>query len=199
VSAPPATRRAEPSRLCLFGGSFDPVHLGHIAIAHAAVEALSLDQVRFLPARISPHKQNQRPAPPAHRLAMLELATAGLPWAATDRFDLDAPEPSYSWRTALAMRERFPDARLFWLVGGDQWRDLPTWARPDILAGTLEFIVVARGAEIQPRAGWTAHAMPPAHPASASQIRASAAAGHLRADWLAPAVAHYIRKHHLYQ
>ncbi len=198
MSEPSPAPQTEPSRLCLFGGSFDPVHLGHIAIARAAVDALALDQVRFLPCRISPHKRCHTPSDPAHRYAMLELATADLPWAVIDRFDLDAPEPSYSWRTALAMRDRFPNARLFWLVGGDQWHDLPRWARPEILASTLEFIVVARGAEIEPRSGWSFHVLPAAHPASASGIRANAAQK-LRSDWLHPAVARYIQKHRLFQ
>lgn len=195
ATAPP-TSSPQP-RLCLFGGTFDPVHLGHLAVAGAAVQALGLDQVRFLPCQVSPHKLDRPAATADHRLAMLELATRGIPWAVVDRFELAHSGPSFSWRTALALRERNPDARLFWLVGGDQWQDLPTWAHPEILAATLEFIVVARGAAVAPRPGWTSHLLAAVHPASASAIRASAA-GHLRDDWLAPAVAAYIRAHHLY-
>lgn len=195
--APPPPGRGEPLRLCLYGGTFDPVHLGHVSAARAAVEALALDRVLFLPCRVSPHKQDRRSAAPDHRLAMLELAIRRLPWAGIDRFELDQPAPSYSWRTVLATRERFPDARLFWLLGGDQWRDLPTWVRPEILARELEFIVVARDGEVARRQGWTCHHLPPVHPANASAIRASAPVG-LRSDWLDPAVAGYIREHRLY-
>ncbi len=192
-------RQRDPGRprLALYGGTFDPVHLGHIAVARAAVEALALDQVRFLPCRVSPHKLGRSTAPARHRLAMLRLATRALPWAAVDPLELDRPGPSYSWQTALATRARHPQARLFWLLGGDQWEELPDWARPEILAATLEFIVVARGGSVQPRPGWTSHALPAAHPASASAIRASAATG-LRDDWLDPAVARYLRRHRLY-
>ncbi len=186
-----------PPRICLFGGTFDPVHLGHTAAAELALRQLQLDQVRFLPCRISPHKLGRSSAAAGHRLAMLELALQGIGWAQIDRFDLDQPEPSYSWRTVLAMRERFPDARLFWLLGGDQWDDLPDWSRADLLAATLEFIVVRRGAAPRPRPGWICHPLDAVHPASATEIRDSAPAG-LRADWLAPPVAAYIRRHRLY-
>src|SRR5690606_6458302 len=74
-----------PSRVALFGGSFDPVHLGHVEIARLAVARLALDQVRFLPCRVSPHKTGGPPPAAADdRLAMLRLATAGLPWAVID-------------------------------------------------------------------------------------------------------------------
>ena len=187
----------EGRRICLFGGTFDPVHLGHIAAAGLAVRELALDQVRFLPCRISPHKLGTRSAAAGHRRAMLDLTIQGLDWAVVDRFDLEQPEPSYSWRTALAMRERFPEARLFWLVGGDQWDELPDWSRPELLAETLEFIVVRRGTEPKPRPGWTCHPLDAVHPASASAIRESVSSG-LRAEWLAPGVAEYVRKHRLY-
>lgn len=184
-------------RICLFGGTFDPVHLGHVAAAGMAVRELSLDQVRFLPCRISPHKLASTSAPAEQRVAMLELALQNIDWAEVDRFDLEQPEPSYSWRTAVAMRERFPDARLFWLVGGDQWDDLPAWKNPELLAEMLEFIVVRRGSEPVDRPGWTSHPLPAVHAASATSIRDSAAGG-LRSDWLHPGVAAYIRSHHLY-
>jgi len=195
ATEPPASR--QQPRICLFGGTFDPVHLGHLAIARAAVDALALDVVRFLPCRTSPHKLHHQSAAADHRVAMLELATRGIPWAVIDRFDLDHSGPSYSWRTVLAMRDRHPGARLFWLLGGDQWRELPTWARPEILASQLEFIVAARDGAVDPRDGWTCHLLPAVHPASASVIRASAATG-LRHDWLDPAVAAYLRDHRLY-
>lgn len=193
----PADNAAAPDRICLFGGTFDPVHPGHTSAAESAVRELQLDQVRFLPCRISPHKLDRSAAAAEHRLAMLELAIQGLEWAVIDRFDLEQPEPSYSWRTVLAMRKRYPDARLFWLVGGDQWDELPTWRRADLLAETLEFIVVRRGPEPAGRPGWTSHFLPAVHPASGTEIR-----GHgedpIPSGWLHPAVARYIEDHQLY-
>ncbi|RYD35901.1 MAG: nicotinic acid mononucleotide adenylyltransferase, partial [Verrucomicrobiaceae bacterium] len=73
-----------PRKIGLFGGTFDPVHLGHVHLADLARETLGLDEVRFIPCRISPHKTGTHPAGPADRLEMLELATAGLPWAVVD-------------------------------------------------------------------------------------------------------------------
>jgi nicotinate-nucleotide adenylyltransferase len=188
-----------PSRVALFGGSFDPVHLGHVEIARLAADQLDLDQVRFLPCRVSPHKTGDpAPAPGDDRLAMLRLATAGLPWAEIDDHDLVAPPPSYSFRTVGAMRARFPAARLFWLLGRDQWDALPRWKHPERLAEVVEFIVFSRDGDPEPRAGWTMHHLRGSHPASATAIRRAAADGD-EPPWLDPSVAAYIRCHALYQ
>lgn len=190
---------SEPSRVALFGGSFDPVHLGHVEIARLAVDQLDLDQVRFLPCRVSPHKTGEpAPAPGDDRLAMLRLATAGLPWAVVDDHDLVQPPPSYSYRTIESMRERFPAARMFWLLGRDQWDALPRWKHPERLAEAVEFIVFSRDGDPAPRAGWTMHHLRGVHPASATAIRRAVADGR-EPSWLDPSVAGYIRSHSLYQ
>jgi nicotinate-nucleotide adenylyltransferase len=93
------------------------------------------------------------------------------------------------------MRRVFPDARLFWLMGSDQWADLPNWNRPNHLASLVEFIVVTRGNAPVPQSPWTCRALGAVHPASATAIRADPAA---HASWLHPAVAAYIAHHHLY-
>ena len=92
-----------PRKIGLFGGTFDPVHLGHVHLATVAKDALELDQVRFLPCRISPHKAGTSPASGEHRCEMLRLATRDLPWAVVDDFELHQREPSYSYETAEAM------------------------------------------------------------------------------------------------
>ena len=107
--------------------------------------ALALDEVRFLPCRISPHKTDARPASGEDRFEMLSLATVDLPWAVVDDFELYQPAPSFSYQTAEAMVDRFPDSRLFWIMGGDQWDALPQWRHPELLADCVEFIVLARG------------------------------------------------------
>lgn len=192
---PPAPR--SPARICLFGGTFDPIHLGHIHIAQAAVSKLALDTVIFLPCQQSPHKQNQQHTSAAHRLAMCRLATAPYPWAEVDDYDLTAPPPSYSWRVAETMRARHPGARLFWLMGTDQWDALPRWNRPDHLTSLVEFIVFSRGNPPKAIPGFRLHPLAGNHPASATAIRQSAPQ-QLKTDWLHPAVAEYIRKHQLY-
>ena len=190
---------SEPRKIALFGGTFDPVHLGHVQLAEAARNTLALDQVRFLPCRISPHKSGTTPTDAADRLEMLRLATRDLPWAVVDDFEVQREGPSFSWQTAEAMRARFPAARLFWIMGTDQWDVLPTWAHPKRLAASVEFIVFARGTAPLPRDGYILHVVEDGHPASATAIREAIAAGETNHPWLNPAVAGWIHDHGLYR
>lgn len=190
---------AETRRIALFGGTFDPVHLGHLSLAEAAKSALALDEVRFIPCRISPHKSGTAPTPAGDRLEMLRRATRDLPWAVVDDFETAREGPSYSWRTAEAMKARFPKARLFWIMGTDQWETLPDWAHPEKLAACVEFIVFSRGRPPQPRAGFVLHAVDGAHPASATAIREAIAAGESAHPWLHPEVSQWIAKRGLYR
>lgn len=188
-----------PCRIALFGGTFDPVHAGHLHLAAAAREALGLDEVRFIPCRISPHKAGSEPTPAAERVEMLRLATADLLWVVVDETEVLREGPSYSWQTAEEMKARFPDARLFWIMGTDQWRALPDWARPERLAACVEFVVFSRGETPEPRDGYVLHALPGGHPASATEIRRAIAAGETPGRWLHPAVARHITRRGLYQ
>ncbi|BDS05052.1 putative nicotinate-nucleotide adenylyltransferase [Oceaniferula spumae] len=190
---------AQP-RICLFGGTFDPIHLGHSHIAAAAIRELTLDRLIFLPCRQSPHKTGKKHASSEHRLEMCRLATANLQHAEVDDFDLTAPEPCYSWRTVEHMRNRFPDARFFWLMGTDQWLALPRWNRVDHLASMVEFIVFTRGEKPAPREGYRMHSLSGDHPASATQLRQAVADQDLSLldQWLHPDVLKYIQKNHLY-
>lgn len=186
-------------RIALFGGTFDPVHLGHLQLADSARQALALDEVRFLPCRISPHKTGTPPTPAAARLEMLRLATAGLPWAVVDDCEVRRDGPSFSYQTAEALAARWPAARLFWIMGGDQWAALPQWRHPERLAARVEFIVFARGCHPQPRAGHLLHVIETEHPAAATAIRAALAGGAGHHPWLAPPVAAWIAQHGLYR
>ena len=182
----------------MFGGTFDPVHLGHVHLAALAQQALGLDEVRFLPCRISPHKPGQQPTLAEDRLEMLRRATAGLPWAVVDDCELRRDGPSFSHATAEAMHVRFPAARLFWILGGDQWDALPHWRHPERLAACVEFIVFSRGAPPLPREGYVMHALAGTHPAAATAIREAFAQGQFTHPWLAPAVAEWIVRRRLY-
>jgi nicotinate-nucleotide adenylyltransferase len=189
---------AQPRRIALFGGTFDPIHLGHVEIATRAKEAMDLDEVIFLPCRVSPHKIGVASAPPDDRLEMARLATRGLAWAVVDDFDLTSPPPSYSYLTAAEMARRHPGARLFWIMGADQWRALPEWKHPERLAGLVEFLVFSRDGSPEPRAGWRMQALAGTHPASATAIRREMASGNPMTGWLDPSVAAYIRERGLY-
>lgn len=187
-----------PRKIALFGGTFDPVHLGHLHLASLAKDALELDEVRFLPCQISPHKSGSAPASGQDRCEMLRLATADLPWAVVDDYELHQPGPSYSYHTAEAIAARFPEARLFWIMGGDQWDALPRWKHPAQLAERVEFIVRARGETPLPRDGYRLHVVRGEHPATATAIREVISSGGTEHPWLAPAVAQWIATKGLY-
>ncbi|MES2657655.1 MAG: nicotinate (nicotinamide) nucleotide adenylyltransferase [Verrucomicrobiota bacterium] len=186
-------------KIGLFGGTFDPVHLGHIHLATLAKEALQLDEVRFLPCRISPHKTGTAPASGEDRCEMLRIATADLPWAVVDDFELTQIDPSFSYLTAEAMAGKFRDARLFWIMGGDQWDALPRWKNPERLAARVEFIVLARGETPPPRDGYRLHVVQGQHPASATAIREAVSNGLTEIHFLDPAVAKWIEEKGLYR
>lgn len=189
---------SEMKKIALFGGTFDPVHLGHIHIAEAARKALALDEVRFIPCRVSPFKTANAPTRSEDRIAMLRLATRDLPWAVVDDFEVKLAGPSYSWRTAEAMKARFPNSRLFWIMGTDQWEQLPDWAHPEKLAACVEFIVFGRGNEPQAREGYRMHAVTAVYPASATEIREAFRKGATGHEWLDPEVAELVRTKGLY-
>ena len=188
---------AQPHRAAIFGGSFDPVHRGHLQIAEAAREALDLDRVLFIPCRQSPHKEDATVADEEERLEMLHLATEDCPWAAVSELEMLLPPPSFSWITAEAVREIYPEARLFWLLGADQWSVIQSWARSDHLAQLVEFIVHDRGDPPEAVAGFRVHFLHGHHPASSSAIRRMAATG-LPAQWLPEKVEQFIRSRGLY-
>lgn len=190
---------SQPRRIGLFGGTFDPVHLGHLQMAEAARDALFLDEVRFLPCRISPHKSATIPTAASDRLEMLRRATWDFPWAVVDDFEILREGPSFSWQTAEAMKLRFPEARLFWIMGTDQWDVLPTWAKPERLAACVEFIVFARGKPPEARDGYVMHVVEGIHPASATEIREAIAGGRISHPWLDPHVTEWVRERGLYR
>jgi nicotinate-nucleotide adenylyltransferase len=180
-------------RIGIFGGSFDPVHDGHIHLATLAREAADLDEVWFLPCQISPHKTARPPTPGTTRAGWLRAALAGIPWAKTDLTELETEGPSFSHATMEKLVSRHPGNKWFWIMGGDQWNALPTWRHPEILASLAEFIVLARnGAEILPLEGYRMRKVHGEHPASATAIRASLAAGDTDIPHLDPVVARLI-------
>lgn len=118
-------------RIGIFGGTFDPVHVGHLIAASDLHAALSLDRVLFVPAGRPPHKSSAEISEDRHRLAMLELAIAGNPAFAIDTADLDREGPSFTVDLLRHLQERLPSADLWFLMGEDSLRDLPSWRDPD--------------------------------------------------------------------
>ncbi len=185
--------------IALFGGTFDPPHLGHSQIAEVAVEACRLEEIIFLPCHQSPHKAVQPMASGRQRLEMLRLATAEFPWAEVSDWELQRAEPSFSWQTAEHFAALFPQAKLHWLLGEDQWASLDRWARPERLAELLTFIVFPReGRAPQPNPRFRSHFLTGQFPGRATNIRQQIQAGEASAE-LAPSVAQYIAAQHLYE
>lgn len=134
-------------RIGLFGGSFDPVHLGHLLVAEAAREELRLDRVFLIPAARSPFKPEKQPAPDALRAAMLRLAFAGKTHCEVDTQELQRGGTSYTVDTIRDYARRFPNSEIFYLVGADNVPSLAKWREADELARLAQFVAIPRPGE----------------------------------------------------
>src|SRR5438876_493008 len=137
-------------RLGLYGGSFDPVHYGHLLLAECCRETLRLDEVWLVPAAIPPHKQSRERAPAKARLEMLELALAGHEQIKASTLEIDRGGVSYTVDTLAAVRHLHPEATLFLLMGADSLHDLPTWREPARICELAIPAVVHRGGAAEP-------------------------------------------------
>jgi nicotinate-nucleotide adenylyltransferase len=138
-----------PLRWGLYGGSFDPLHRGHLLVAQAALEELALDRLFFIPAAQSPFKPNSRPAPDAARLRMLRRSLAGQSHTEVHDDELSRGGISYSIDTVNAFKARHPGAELFWLIGADHVPTLTQWRDAEALAQAVTFVVIPRPGQPQ--------------------------------------------------
>src|SRR5882757_9849383 len=141
-------------KLGIYGGSFDPVHVGHLLVAQAAVEVLFLDRLFFIPAAQSPFKPENKPAPDAVRLQLLRLALTGKTNYEVDGQEIQRGGTSYTIETLRDYAQRFPKAELFYLIGADNAAKLNEWREAAELARLAEFVAV-------PRPGGTPPSFPP--------------------------------------
>ncbi|MGD9127727.1 MAG: nicotinate-nucleotide adenylyltransferase [Planctomycetia bacterium] len=137
-------------RLGLFGGSFDPVHQGHLMLAECCREQCRLDQVRFLPAGCAPHKQTGNVATGPQRIEMLQLATAGHRAFTIDPFEIEQEGTTYTVKTLEYFAQTMPEAELFFLVGADMLHDLPNWREAARVCELAVFVSVRRSGEPEP-------------------------------------------------
>src|SRR5207247_749591 len=128
----------------IFGGSFDPVHLGHLLVAQAAQEELSLSRLFLIPAAQSPFKPERQPTPAKDRLGLLRLALVGKEWCEIDEQEVKRGGVSYTIDTVRDYTRRFPQAELFYLIGADHAPELPKWRQAEELARLVEFVVIPR-------------------------------------------------------
>jgi nicotinate-nucleotide adenylyltransferase len=131
-------------KIGLYGGSFDPIHNGHLILARDAMERLELDKVVFLPARISPHKLDRPPAPPEARCQMLAAAITGEPRFEMDSCEIGREGPSFTVDTVQLFRERYPAAKLYYFIGDDNLPELDTWRDIANLRESAQFVVLSR-------------------------------------------------------
>jgi nicotinate-nucleotide adenylyltransferase len=187
-------------RIGLFGGSFDPVHNAHLALARAALRELALDELRWVPAG-QPWQKTRVVTDAVHREAMVALAIEGEPRFVLDRIELDRPGPSYTLDTVRALQATHPGEQWFLIVGQDQQAGLPTWHGADELRDLLTLAVAGRPGA--PQVSHTPSAvcaidLPPMN-LSSTEVRARCAAG-LAIDQMVPKkVARYIDQHGLYR
>ena len=196
-----------PRRIAVFGGAFDPPHAAHLALVHAAVADLQLDELRVIPTGHAWHKA--RPLSPAqHRLAMARLAFSELPQVLVDARETERPGPSYTVDTLRELKAQWPDSEIFLLMGQDQARALPTWhAWQEILQIAIIY-VADRGDWKGTKPRFSAPKLyesrfrrlhMPALPVSATEIRSRIAARQALGPLVLEPVARYIEHHHLYQ
>ncbi len=215
-------------RLGILGGTFNPIHLGHLVLAEAFRERLALDRVLFVPVGTPPHKPPEGLVSALHRYAMVSLAVAGHPGFVASSVEVERAGPSYSVSTVETLAGDWPGARLFFLMGSDTFLDLPTWRTPERLGVFATLAVGYRaGSAFDPegaaahtvlarlgRPGWrrvppvAAEALAPGECAlvetrsidvSAREIRERVRAGESARYQVPLAVAEYIAAHRLYR
>jgi nicotinate-nucleotide adenylyltransferase len=207
--------------LGVLGGTFDPIHNGHIAAAGAAERALDLNSIVLVPSRIPPHRQDPVGAGAEHRLAMAELAAQERPRWSASRIEIDREGPSYTYDTLAELRQQFPGTQIFFILGADAFAEIATWFRYPAVLDLANFVVVSRPGitldslhERVPSAFPSTSLSASSHGPSAktrvilvesttpdvssTEIRQRVRAGETLVGLVPNPVADYIQQHHLY-
>jgi nicotinate-nucleotide adenylyltransferase len=194
-------------RLGLFGGTFDPIHLGHLILAEACREACELDRVWFVVTAIPPHKRGERTSV-EHRLEMARIATAGHAAFEVSEIEADAEHgPHYSFQTLERLKQAQPDNELFFMIGADSLAELPSWRHPERIVALSTVVVVNRGVERTPDQERAVQAFDPGRFSfvnipnigiSSTDLRARLAGGRSIRFQVPRGVEQYIRENNLY-
>ena len=194
----------QSKRLGILGGSFDPVHLGHIALAQSAFDDGRVDEIVFVPAAQASMRDAPVRAASVHRLKMLEIAASKLPFPhSACTFELDRGGISYAVDTVKFLSEKYPQKRLRWILGGDHIAKLHGWKDIDAIAKLADFICARRDgfdadtSKLPPSLHFEFFAFAPL-PHSSTEIRARLARGEKNLKMLDPDVESYIFKNKLY-
>ena len=196
-------------RIGIFGGSFDPVHREHIALVRAAIDSLRLDKMLVMPAKKPPHKPWKTLSADAARLEMCRLAFSEIPEVEISAYEIEQGGTSYTYLTCRHFKEEYPNAELFWLVGGDMLRDFPTWKEPEDILQNATLAVCGRNEQD----GWWLDEQEIFYrkfgkkfatiayngaDVSSTKIRVMAGAGMDLTPYMPVSVAEYIQKNGLY-
>jgi nicotinate-nucleotide adenylyltransferase len=193
----------------LFGGTFDPPHLGHLILASEAFSQLDLDRLLWILTPHPPHKQDRVITPVEHRLAMVQLAIRDNPAFEISRVELDRPGPHYTLDTVKLIAHQYPDSDIIPILGGDSLRDLPNWKRPRELLQACHWVGVMHRPGEQENLEELESQLPgirskvhyvdaPLLEIASREIRNRIANGKPFRYYLPPAVYEYILEHHLY-
>lgn len=197
-------------KIGIMGGTFNPIHNGHLLIAENAFEQLALDEVRFIPTGRSPHKQDQTVLDGRHRLRMVELAIADRDGFVADDRELRSEALSYSYLTVEQLHRNDPDAALYFIMGGDSLRDFKTWRNPERICACATLVAAIRDACDVERLTEYASELSRLYQAdvrlletpnlsvNSSEIRARVAAGRTIRYQVPEPVRAYIEEHRLY-
>lgn len=206
-------KRSARRRLGLVGGTFDPIHLGHLLAAEQCREQLELEEVRFVLAATSPFKLHERAADSKHRWEMLQIAISGNPFFQADDRELKRGGTSYTVDTLREFRAEAPDAEIVFLMGADSLVDFAKWRAPEEICRLAFVVVVPRGGHMAPDLSLLAPFLPdeqrsqltrhlvhmPQCEISSTNLRLAAAAGRSLRYQVPAAVAAYIEQHGLYR
>lgn len=184
----------------VFGGSFDPVHVGHLALAREVCRQGLAREVWFMVSPLNPHKEGVRLAPEEARLRMVELATADDDCIKACDFEFSLPRPSYTVNTLAALRSAYLDREFILLIGADNWEKFHKWYKWEEILAHHRIIVYPRGTEQRPLLPsgviWLSS---PLHDVSSTQVREAVAAGADASSMVTPRVYEYIKENNLYR
>jgi len=191
-------------KLAIFGGSFDPPHLGHLAFARFALEALEPDRLLWMPAGRQWQKPDQVMAAGVHRAGMIKRLITGEPRFVVDDRELHRRGPSFTADTLREFAAQSPDAELMFLIGQDQYARLPTWYQVEAVTSLATLVVVPRAGEtVVTPPGLPAHRLQvlalPDTPLSSTAVRDAVARGEDISPMVGAEVASYIASHRLYE
>lgn len=131
-------------RIAFYGGSFDPVHRGHLAVAHRLTDIFALDEFVLIPAFHAPHKPDRKPTSALHRYAMLAIASNNERKIHVSTIEIDLPSKPYTIETLTSIKTRLPEAEIFFVMGADSWQDITTWREWEKVLLMTNHIVVTR-------------------------------------------------------